>query len=246
MPFAVFAAYWFLAATHHWVLAVLSLIVLSFVTYGSTSHDLVHRSLGFGRWPNDILLAVIEGISLRSGHAYQLAHLHHHARFPELDDIEAGAARMSFSRALLEGVIFQWRIYHWALLHSRGRRIWLLVEGLAVLLFVLGAIAAIPWTVIPAAYIGLMIAGSWIIPLITSYIPHDATAHDDLHQTRVFRGLFFRIVALDHLYHWEHHQYPGVPHQKWPELARRLDPWLQQSGIEPVRIARRHEANAIG
>ena len=101
---------------------------------------------------------------------------------------------------------------------------------------VLGAIAAIPWTIIPVVYAGLMLAGSWTIPLITSYVPHDAEASDVLHQTRVFRGFLARILAFDHLYHLEHHLYPAVPHQNWPRLARRLDPWFDAAGIKPVRI----------
>lgn len=235
-PFVAFAAFWILAASQHWVLAILSLMILSFVTYGSTSHDLVHGSLGLKRLPNDILLAVIETISLRSGHAYQLAHLNHHARFPHSDDIEADAARMSLARALLEGVVFQFRIYAWALCYPRGRWNWIVGEGIAVFAIVLGAIAALPWTIIPGVYVGLMIAGSWTIPLITSYLPHDADAPDVLHQTRVFRGLLARIVAFDHLYHLEHHLYPAVPHQNWPQLAQRLDPWFDAAGIKPVRI----------
>jgi beta-carotene hydroxylase len=71
---------------------------------------------------------------------------------------------------------------------------------------------------------------------MTAYIPHDAHAPDELHQTGVFRGWVARLVALDHLYHWEHHHYPAVPHQNWPRLARRLDPWLDAAGIKAVRI----------
>ncbi len=236
VPFAVFAAFWLLAGSHHWILAVFALMVLSFVTYGSTSHDLVHGSLGLKRLLNDIFLAVIEVISLRSGHAYQAAHLNHHARYPHDDDIEAEAARMSLPRTLLEGAVFQFRIYAWALCNSRGRWNWIVAEGIAVFAIVLGAIAALPWTIIPGVYAGLMIAGSWTIPLITSYLPHDPEAPDELHQTRVFRGLLVRIVAFDHLYHLEHHLYPAVPHQNWPRLARRLDPWFATAGLKPVRI----------
>lgn len=217
-PFVAFVAYWVFAESGHWVLAVLSLVVLSFVTYGSTSHDLVHGSLGLKRLPNDLLLSVIEVIALRSGHAYQAAHLNHHARFPH-DDIEAEAARMSFIRAALEGVIFQFRIYAWALRTQPRRRTWILAEGFAVAALVLAAIAASPWTIVPSVYIGLMIAGSWTIPLVTSYLPHDAEAPDILHQTRLFRGALVRFVALDHLYHLEHYLYPAVPHQNWPRLA---------------------------
>jgi beta-carotene hydroxylase len=233
-PFAAFAAYWVFAAFGLWIPAVLSLIVLSFVTYGSTSHDLVHGTLGLQRRTNDVLLAVIEAISLRSGHAYQAAHLHHHARFPHEDDVEAQAARMSLARTLLEGVVLQARIVRWALWHAHSRRNWILGETLAVLTIVLGAVAALPWTIAPAVYVMLMIAGSWSIPLITSKIPHDAEAPDRLHQTRVFRGPLARIIAFDHLYHWEHHFYPAVPHQNWPRLARRLDPYLEELKIEPI------------
>lgn len=236
LPFMAFGGFWLFAGSGHWTPAVLSLAVLSFVTYGSTSHDLVHGSLGLKRLPNDVLLSAIELIALRSGHAYQVAHLNHHARFPHEDDIEAHASRMSLARALLEGVVFQFRIYAWAMRNPRGRRRWIIGEGIAVLAMMLAAIAALPWTILPAAYAGLMIAGSWTIPLITSYVPHDAEAADVLHRTRVFRGLVARIVAVDHLYHLEHHLYPAVPHQNWPRLAGRLDPWLAAAGIKPVRI----------
>ncbi len=215
-PFVALAAFWILADSEHWTLAVLAVMFLSFITYGSTSHDLVHGSLGLKRLPNDILLSVIEVIALRSGHAYQAAHLNHHARFPDKDDIGADAARMSPTRALLEGVIFEFRIYAWALQNPRGKRSWIIGEG----------ITALPSTIIPAVYVGLMIAGSWTIPFFTSYIPHNSEGADVLHQTRVFRGPIARIVAIDHLYHLEHHLYPAVPHHNWPRLARHIEPWL--------------------
>ncbi|HUY89925.1 MAG TPA: fatty acid desaturase [Pirellulales bacterium] len=237
-PFVAFFSYWIFAWSEHWVLAVFSLVVLSFVTYGSTSHDLVHGSLGLKRLPNDLLLSAIELISLRSGHAYQLAHLNHHARFPRHDDIEAQAARLSLVGVLLEGVVFQVRIYAWALRHPRGRRRWIIAEGIGVAAIILAALASLPWTIVPGVYAGLMIAGSWTIPLVTSYFPHDANAPDALRQTRLFRGWIARIVAFDHLYHLEHHLYPAVPHQNWPRLARRLDPWLAAAGVKPVRIGR--------
>ena len=234
-PLVSFAAFWVLAVMGQWVGAVFSLIVLSFVTYGSSSHDLVHGSLGINRVANDILLAIIELLCLRSGHAYQYAHLNHHAKFPHEDDVEAQAARMSFLGAVLHGVVFQFRIYAWALRTTHGQRNWIIAEGIGVAALVLGALTALPWTTVPAVYVALMIAGSWAIPLATSYLPHDAKASDALHQTRLFRGAFFRLVALDHLYHLEHHLYPAVPHQNWPRLAKRLDPWFEAAGILPAR-----------
>ena len=236
LPFVALVAFWMLAGLGHWVLAILSLMVLSFTTYGSTSHDLVHRSLGLKPRTNDILLAAIEAISLRSGHAYQAAHLNHHARFPHVDDIEADAARMRLIRTLLEGVVFQFRIYVWALRNPRGRWNWIVGEGIAVLVMVVAAATALPYTIIPGIYVGFMVAGSWVIPLITSYLPHDSEAPDAIHQTRRFRGVIARILAFDHLYHLEHHLFPAVPHQNWPRLARRLDPWFDAAGITPVRF----------
>src|SRR6266568_937497 len=106
-PFALVGLYVTLAHFRLWTLAVLTLMYLSFVTYGSISHDLVHRTLGLSHRWNDFFLSVIELMAFRSGHAYRLAHLHHHARFPHDDDIEGAAAKMSLGRTLLEGVIFQ-------------------------------------------------------------------------------------------------------------------------------------------
>jgi beta-carotene hydroxylase len=162
--------------------------------------------------------------------------LHHHARFPHDDDIEARAASMSLARALFEGLVFQFRIYCWAVGNPRAKRAWVVAEGVVVAAVVAGAVAALPFTTLPALYAALLIAGSWAIPLVTSYVPHVATADDELHRTRLFRGWVVRLVACDHLYHLEHHLYPAVPHQNWPRLARRLDPWLDAAGIQPVRL----------
>lgn len=236
IPFIACLAYWLFACSGHWVFAVLSLVVMSFITYGSTSHDLVHHNLGLQRRTNEFFLFLIEAISLRSGHAYQVVHLNHHARFPHEDDIEADASRMSFSRAILEGFVFQFRIYIWALRNPRGRLSWIIAEGVLVFCLILGALIAIPYTLLPVIYVGLMIAGSWIIPLITAFIPHDSRATDAVHQTRLFRGTLFRFIAFDHLYHLEHHLYPNVPHQNWPRLAQRLDPWFEKMGLQSIRF----------
>jgi beta-carotene hydroxylase len=85
-----------------------------------------------------------------------------------------------------------------------------------------------------AVYAALMVMGSWVIPLVTSYLPHDPAGRTPLSQTRLFRGRVASVVALEHLYHLEHHLYPAVPHHNWPKLARRLDPYFQASGVKPV------------
>jgi beta-carotene hydroxylase len=79
-----------------------------------------------------------------------------------------------------------------------------------------------------------MIAGSWIIPFITSYLVHTPEGVNELEQTKLFRGKFFSIISFEHLYHLEHHLYPMVPHKNWPALARRLDPYFKKQKIKPV------------
>ena len=234
LPFLWCGAFFLLASFGHWPLAVLALVALSFVTYGSTSHDLVHRSLGLSKATNDLFLCLIELLALRSGHAYQAAHLHHHARYPHPDDIEATAAGKSWVGALAEGPGFQVRLWRWAVRDAKHGRRWIIGEGVACVALVGVAVALTPLTIIPLIYVAVMVAGSWIIPLVTAYLPHDPAGSTALSQTRAYRGVVASVVALEHLYHLEHHLYPAVPHLHWPALAARIDPHLTRAGVRPV------------
>lgn len=236
LPFLYVALYFVFASLGWWPLAVLSLIALSFVTYGSISHDLVHLNLGLPRSVNDLFLSLIELVALRSGHAYRLTHLHHHARFPHDDDIEGAAAKMNLLRTLFEGVIFQFKIWFWALKHPKKDRTPILLEGCACLLMII--LSCVLYTVTPIflVYTVLMIMGSWIIPLITSYIPHNPLGESELFQTRLYRGKVVAIIALEHTYHLEHHLYPSVPHHNWPQLASTLDPFFEKAGLKPIKL----------
>lgn len=62
---------------------------------------------------------------------------------------------------------------------------------------------------------------------------------NDLSQTRRFRGVAARVGRDDHLYHLEHHLYPAVPHHRWRDLARRLDPHLDRAGVPAVGVVPR-------
>jgi beta-carotene hydroxylase len=236
LPFVCAGAYFAFASVGWWPAAVGAVVALSFVSYGSTSHDLVHRSLGLPRHANEILLCVIELLGVRSGHAYRAAHLHHHARFPADDDIEGAAARMTWIGALANGVTLQPRVWLWATRRASKDRPWVIGEGVACFALVIASVAMATVTPVFLVYVGLMVAGSWVIPLLTSYLPHNPSGADELTQTRAFRGTVLSAVGLGHLYHLEHHLYPAVPHQKWLELARRLDPYLARAGIVPVRL----------
>ena len=235
-PFFYAAGYFVLATHQKWAEAISFLVVLSFVTYGSVSHDLVHANLGFPKRTNDFLLVLIELLALRSGTAYRLVHLHHHKRYPADDDIEGAAAKMTLVGSLIEGILFQTRIYNWAWKRYPRYRYRLGFEGALIGAVYITSIAVLPWYKAPFVYASLMTIGAWIIPLITSWIPHVPSGLDEIHQTRAFRGVVIKILAWDHLYHLEHHLYPAVPHQNWPELARRLDPFLYRVRIRPTRL----------
>src|SRR5437870_3762781 len=147
VPFIFAGIYFYAAFTSHWLIAVASIVYLSFVTYGSTSHDLVHCNLGLSKRTNELFLSLIELLALRSGHAYRMAHLHHHAHFPEEDDIEAAAAKGSAWGALLEGTTFHFRLWWWALKRAKGRaRKLILAEGTGAFLLIIISVLFSPTT----------------------------------------------------------------------------------------------------
>lgn len=216
------------------IVAVLAAAAYTFYSYGSTSHDLVHGTLGLPRWLNHCLLSIIELAGLRSGHAYQAAHLRHHARFPHDDDVEGAAAHGTLIGAGLAGPLHQLRIWCWAVRHARRHRMWIVAEGIACLAILLGGVACWPVTRAPAAYVALVVLGSWTFPLITGYLPHRPQGASALSQTRRFRGTVAAVLFRHHLYHLEHHLYPAVPHHHWPELAVRLDPYFDRAGVPSI------------
>ncbi len=236
-PIIFFVLYIICAFYNAIIPAILSVIVMSYFTYGSTSHDLVHRNLKLNRKLNDILLSFIEVISIRSGTAYRIAHLNHHKLYPHEDDVEGKASSMSFLGSLSEGLVFQYKIIIWSLNNgSKKDKRMIVVELTIIALIILVGAFLIPISIFPLLYIILSIMGSWIIPFATSYLVHTPEGTNELLQTKLFRGKFYSIISLEHLYHLEHHLYPMVPHKNWKELARRLDPYFERMQIKANRI----------
>jgi beta-carotene hydroxylase len=238
-PFVCTGLFFVLAGRGLWWLALPCLAAHTFLTYASVSHDLVHGTLGLSPRANDAMLALVELLGLRSGHAYRASHLFHHRRFPDPEDLEGAPARMSLVRTLLEGPVYLWRLGVSAYRRSGSReRAWIGSELLAVLLLV--ALALVLWlagiTPIPAVYAGLIVAGSWLFPLVFVYLMHLAEGRNAYFQTRAFRGRVVPALMLHHTYHLEHHLYPMVPARNWRALGQRLDPLLARAGVVPVRL----------
>ncbi len=232
-PFLAMAGYAIFSNMGWWPVAVIAVMALCFITYGSTSHDLVHQTLGLRRSWNQFWLSLIELLSLRSGTAYRLSHLHHHQHLLESSDIEGSAAHMSLIATLICGPTLQIRLWIWAWKNHPHHRKQLLLEATGVFVLACSAGIAMHWTIVPLVYAVLVVAGSWVFPLVTVFIPHNAEGQTPLTQTRLFRGIWARLLAADHLYHLEHHLYPAVPHHNWRTLAVRLDPFFMRMGMCP-------------
>jgi beta-carotene hydroxylase len=235
LPFLAIASYFFFAVRGQWFPAVFSVMFLSFITYGSSSHDLVHANLGLPKKLNDLFLNLIEMLCLRSGTAYRATHLHHHKYFPSADDVEAASAG-DLKQCLLGAPLVQFKLWFWAWQHCKAKRVLLFVEAVWFVTFVTAAIWLLPITPVILVYAVLVIGGTWFFPIITVYIPHDPKGMDALTQTKRFRGRFFSAIAFEHLYHLEHHLYPSVPRHHWKELSQRLDPFLDGKKIQAIQF----------
>lgn len=236
-PFILFSLYFYFSFNEYWVLSVITIVILLFVTYVSTSHDLVHNSLRINKKLNNILLSIIEMLVFRSGHAFKICHLQHHRAFPGHNDIEGASAHMSFIKTLLEGPFYFFNLYIWALKNSKkADRTWIVVEGIVFILYLIAALYFYQSFPLLLFYFVCVQIGSWVYPLFTVYIPHIATEPHPIYQTRAFRGPVISTLFANHNYHLEHHLYPMVPHQNWKKLALRLDPYLLRANINIIKL----------
>jgi fatty acid desaturase len=227
---AVWFGWWWLAPP---------IVFLIFVAVVTVTHDVVHGSLGLGRRQTEWALFVFGAILLESGHAYRLGHLRHHQVFPGPDDPEGDPARMSFWGAVGHGPMFLPLLWWWAYRRAHGQphqRLWLLLEASwAIAVPTMGGLLW-SWTPFVLIYAVLAIAGSWVYPLLTVYLPHHDYGDTPLTQTSSLRGRFIPSLFLELTYHLEHHLYPAVPSHNLPELARRLDPFFQKAGVKIRRV----------
>jgi beta-carotene hydroxylase len=232
-PFLACSLYWLFANLGWWWAALMSLAAMMFLTYTSTSHDYVHRTLGLPRLLNDCLLTLTELLGLRSGHAFRLVHLNHHRHFPNETDVEGYAAAQGFLQALLAGPGHPFRTFLWAWRHASSQERRFLIFEAAAVCYVLFE----GWFHHPiAVYSGLVIVSGWLYPLATVWWPHRREGVTAIEHTRAIRGRLIPALFLHHTYHLEHHLYPMVASVNWRKLAQRLDPHLRKAGVRPILI----------
>lgn len=226
------AAAWF----GWWPVCLAAIGILHFSAYFSTAHDLVHGTLRLPKRATDILLMVVQLLVLQSGHAYRISHLHHHRAFPHSSDAEGNPAHHSLWRVLLEGPLYILRVTLASWKNAGKERRWIMAETIFIALFIAVCLALgdhAPWI---CFYAATVILGSWLYPLVGVYVPHYAGGTNALFHTRAFRGRLIPALLLQHTYHLEHHLYPQVPTPRWAELARRLDTFLTEKGVQPIRL----------
>lgn len=237
-PVVAVACFGLAAGLRWWWLTPVAMFAV-FVAVVTVTHDVVHRSLGLGRRAGDWALFGLGLVLLESGHAYRTTHRQHHRTFPADGDPEGYPARLGFAGAVAYGPVFLIRLWVWSFRRRRGdrrERAFLLAEAAALPAAAAVAAALWPLTPGPAVYVAGAVAGSWVYPLLTVYLPHHDFGDDPLTQTRTLRGRLVPALFLELTYHLEHHLYPQVPSHHLAELARRLDPVLARAGVTPTRV----------
>ena len=235
-PFIGLACYCIAVYFRQWWLAPI-LVFLIFVAVVTVTHDVVHRSLGMTQRQTEWALFLMGSVLMESGHAYRTTHVQHHKYFPadEDEDPEGYPAHIGLLGAIFYGPVFLYRLWWWAFRRSKkrtGQRVWMIVEILIpISVFTTGIFL---WKTMPAilVYAVLALVGSWVYPLLTVYLPHKDFGDTPLTQTHTLRGTIIPALFLELTYHLEHHLYPQVPSHNLAELARRLDPFFKEAGVQ--------------
>jgi len=235
--------FWSIAFMAAWQVGLYWLSFLSLVMVFSASststHDVVHGSLGLNRQWTERLLFLLGAPVLESGHAYRLTHIEHHRTFPSHDDLEGQAAMLPVWRVLLEGPAFLFRLWIWAWRKTSKmpvQRRWLILELLLPMVGLVIGWLSRPVTDAPLAYVVCVLISSWFYPLFAVHLPHRHYGETRVSHAWTLRGLIIPRLFLPLAFHLEHHLYPKVPSHNLPKLAKRLEPWLIQHQVRVLHV----------
>ncbi|MBS1709969.1 MAG: fatty acid desaturase [Armatimonadetes bacterium] len=230
-------AFLFMAAWHFHLWPVsLAMLVMVFSASSTSTHDVLHGCLGLRKRASEWLIFFLGACILESGHAYRATHLRHHATFPDHEDVEGEAAHWPLWRVLLFGPAFLPRLWLTAWGQRPADRLWLLVEAMVFPTVLALSLLVCPLCNSPLVYTVAVWVSSWFYPVFAVWLPHQNMLERPVRISRTFRGRFLPKLFLPLAYHLEHHLYPKVPSHNLPELARRLEPFLVQAGVEPVLV----------
>jgi beta-carotene hydroxylase len=207
-----------------------------FSACSTSTHDVVHGSLGLKRRSTEVALCLLGLPILESGHAYRATHLYHHRHFPSEDDIEGVAAEWPLWRVLLSGPLFLPNLWFAAWRRQPCDRYWLILEACFVPLSLLTSAFALRWSQAPLVYTLAVWASSWLYPVFAVWLPHRGFGNTPVQQARTFRGRVLPRIFRPLAYHLEHHLYPGVPSHNLPALAAVLEPELRARGVQPIHV----------
>ena len=110
MPFVLAIAFFVFSAYGRWAEAIASTMLLTFLTYGSISHDLVHRRLRLPPAVNEGFLSAIE-LVLAERSRLSAGPSSPSCAVSGTDFLEGAAAAMTRWRALLDGLTLQPRLW---------------------------------------------------------------------------------------------------------------------------------------
>lgn len=217
-------------------LGAVTLLILCFSATSTSTHDVLHGSLGLTRRQTEWCLFLLGLSVLQSGHAYRATHLQHHRVFPSHDDLEGEAAHWPLWKVLASGPTFLPRLWIWA---YRGRpedRPWLVAEGLALPAALAAGVLLLPMTSAVLGYAVVMVLAGWWYPVFAVWLPHRNFGPRPELQAWTTRGKLIPRLFRPLAFHLEHHLYPKVPSHNLPLLSRRLDDLLRGMGVEPVPV----------
>jgi beta-carotene hydroxylase len=210
-----------------------------FVANICAAHDVVHNALRLKGRATHVLLALYGILVMQSGHSFRITHLSHHATYPSPHDPEGVASHGGFWHALAMGPFYVPKLWLWAMRRAKKQpveRAWMIVEATIAFLIYMAVILLIPFTLAPLIYIVIMTIGTWLYPIVTSYLPHNHMGEDEIHQSRSIHGKVLPYLALGLTYHLEHHLYPRVPAHHMKELSKRLLPLLKEHNAELIQV----------
>ncbi len=224
-PLTVIALYCWASLEGHWKLAVM-LVPILFLADVVVVHDLMHHNLSRSKRTNHVSLTILAALMLESGHALEATHAEHHRSFPSKSDPEAYLATWPIWRVLIEGPIYRYKLWYWALRHGNGSRVAAVaaeamlhfaVVGAAIAASVTGGYA--PFTV----FVATGIVSSWFFPIVSVTGVHNARAKSQFQQSRTLRGVVVPRAMLGMGYHLEHHLWPMIPSHHLNATAQRCN-----------------------